>query len=61
MNPIISLEEARKLLSKEMSEKLSDDELEKLIIDLDELAKLTIRAIMDGSLKVPKNPNQELQ
>lgn len=44
-----------------MSEKLSDDELEKLIIDLDELAKLTIRAIMDGSLKVPKNPNQELQ
>lgn len=52
---VISLKEARKLLGKELSEKLSDEELEKLIIDLDELARLTIRGIMDGSLKIPEN------
>lgn len=46
---VISLKEARKLLGKEISEKLFDEELEKLIIDLDELARLTIRGIMDGS------------
>jgi len=31
---IISINEARKILGKEMSEKLTDEELEKLICDL---------------------------
>jgi len=55
MDLIISLKEARKLLGKEMSDKLSDEELEKAILDLEELARLTIRGIMDGTLKVPEN------
>jgi phage gp16-like protein len=40
---IISLKEARKLLGKDQSEKLSDEQLEKLIEDLDFLAKAALQ------------------
>lgn len=40
---IISLKEARKILGKEMGDKLSDEELEKLIDDLDVLARAALK------------------
>lgn len=44
---IISLKEARKILGKEMSGKLSDDELEKLINDLSFLAKESLKMAVE--------------
>lgn len=47
---IISVKEARKILGKKISDKMSDEEVERLIIDLDEIARFTIRGILDGSI-----------
>lgn len=52
MKPVVSLIKARKIIGNELSDKFTDEELEKLITDLDELARLTIRDIMSGKLKV---------
>jgi len=41
--PIISLKEARKLLGYKASQKLSDEELQKLIHDYEFLARQSIR------------------
>lgn len=50
----VSIPEARKILGKKISGKLSDEEVEKLIIDLDELARMTLKAIREGTLKIPE-------
>lgn len=48
----MSLGEARKLLGKETSDKLSDEELEQLVWNLETLARETIKAIVNGEFKV---------
>ena len=49
MEPIISLKEARKILGKE-AKKFSDEELIKLINDLDFIATYTIRKFQEEKL-----------
>lgn len=49
----MSLNEAREILGKEMSDKLSDEELQQLIWNLEALARETIKAIVKGELKIP--------
>ncbi len=49
---IISVKEARKILGKTAQE-MSDDEVEKLIIDLNEIARLYFKGIREGSIKLP--------
>jgi hypothetical protein len=49
---IISVKEARKLLGKD-AKQMSDTEVEKLIIDLNVIARYTIRGIMEGTIKMP--------
>ncbi len=54
---IISVKEARKLLGKDAS-KMTDQEVEKLIIDLDEIARLYFKEIREGKIKIPPKKNQ---
>lgn len=57
----ISLNEARKILGKETSDKLSDEELQQLIWNLEALARETIKAIKSGEMKFPDDtPYEEL-
>lgn len=49
---IISVKEARKILGKSAHD-LTDDEIEKIIIDLEALARFTLKGIQDGSIKSP--------
>ena len=49
----MTIKEARKILGKEESIKLTDEQLQKLISDLEILASMTIKAIMNGELKPP--------
>ena len=51
---IISLKEARKILGKETSDKLSDEELEKLIDDLDVLARAALKMAREELLEAKK-------
>lgn len=51
---IISLKEARKILGKKHSDKLSDEELEKLIDDLDVLAKAALEMARKDRLEAKK-------
>lgn len=53
MKPTISILEARKILGEKISDKLSDEEIEKLTFDLEFLARYTVRGIRDGTLKIP--------
>ena len=50
----ISLEEARKRLGEEESAELSDEQLQKLIYDLEAIARETIKAIHNGEFKPDK-------
>lgn len=50
---VISISEARKILGKKISDKMSDEEIEKLVLDLDEIARLTLKGIREGTIKVP--------
>lgn len=50
MELVISVKEARKILGKDY-EHLSDDEIEKLIMDLDAMAVLALRAAREKVLK----------
>lgn len=54
---IISLKEARKLLGKEMSDKFSDLEVEKLIDDLNGLARAYIDSVKKGEIEIPLKPD----
>jgi len=54
MRAVMTVEEAREILGEEESSKLTDEELEKLIWDLDMLAGMTIKAIMNSEMKTPK-------
>ena len=51
---IISIAEARKILGRKISDKMSDDEIEKLIVYLDEIARLTLKGMREGTLKIPE-------
>ena len=53
----MSLEEARKILGKEESAELSDEQLQKLIYDLEAIARETIKAILNGEFKPDKPPS----
>lgn len=55
---IISLKEARKILGKEQSEKLLDEELEKLIDDLDFLAKAALDMAVKDRIDAEKKKGQ---
>lgn len=55
---IISLEEARKILGKELSDKLSDEELEKLIDDLDVLARAALKMAKEDLLEAKKGKSE---
>lgn len=48
----ITVEEAREILG-ETSKKMTDEEIQKLIFDLDEIARLTLKALRDGTMKIP--------
>lgn len=48
----MTLERARELLGEELSAKLSDEELQQLIWDLEVLASMTIKAMMNGEFKM---------
>lgn len=50
LSMVISVEEAREILGKD-GEKLTDDEIVKLIDDLDGIARATIRAYTRGEFK----------
>lgn len=52
MDLIISIKEAKKLLGKSSYE-MTDDEVEKLITVLDGIARLTIQALLNGTMKIP--------
>lgn len=52
---MISLNEARKILGKEVSDNLSDEELRQLIWNLEALARETIKAIMNGEMDFSNN------
>lgn len=51
---IISVKEARKLLGKSGAT-ISDAEVERIIIDLEAIARLTIRGILEGRIKIPED------
>jgi len=51
---IISLKEARKILGKEASDKLSDEELERVIDDLDYLARAALKMAKEDLLEAKK-------
>jgi hypothetical protein len=53
----MSLDEARELLGDEENAKLDDEQLQELIRNLEAIASMTIKAIMDGQFKtaLPKN------
>ena len=53
MHEIMALKEARKILGKVESDKLTDEQLEKLICDLDIIAGMTIKALLNGEMKIP--------
>lgn len=53
----MSLEEARKILGKEESTELSDEQLQKLIYDLEAIAREAIKAIQNGEFKPDKPPS----
>ncbi len=53
---IISLEEARDLLGDD-SKSLNDEELEKLIDNLDSLARAYIQAVLRGEMKMTSKPS----
>lgn len=50
--PSVTIEEARELLGAEESAKLSDEQLQKLIWDLEAIARETLRAIRQGKFKI---------
>jgi hypothetical protein len=50
----MSINEARKILGEEESAKLSDEQLQDLIWKLESLASMTIKAIMNGDMKIPE-------
>jgi uncharacterized protein YjgD (DUF1641 family) len=49
---IISVDEARKLLDKSEAQ-MTDQEIEKLISDLDSIARLYIKGVREGAIKLP--------
>ena len=50
----VSVKEARRILGKEMSDKLSDEELEKLIDDLDVLARAALKMAKEDFIEAKK-------
>lgn len=55
----MSVPEARKILGKKISDKMSDEEIEKLIVDLDEIARLTLKSIREGAFPKSNNGNHQ--
>jgi hypothetical protein len=53
MRAAMTVEEAREILGEEESSKLNDEQLQKLIWDLEAIAKMTIKAIMNGEMTIP--------
>jgi Ca2+-binding EF-hand superfamily protein len=53
---IISVKEARKILGKE-AKSMSDEEIEKVINDLDAIAKHYFEGVRNGTIKIP--PKEE--
>lgn len=51
----MSLKEARELLGEEESAELDDEQLQKLIWDLEAIASMTIKAIINGEMKISEN------
>ena len=47
----ITIKEARKILGKEVSDKLSDEELQQTISDLEAIARMTLKSIQNGEIK----------
>jgi len=59
MKKQVTVEEARKILDDEESRQLSDDQIEKVIQDLEVIAAMTIKAIMNGEFKPDKEHSIE--
>jgi hypothetical protein len=48
----MSLDEARELLGEEESAELDDEQLQQLIWNLEAIARMTIKAIVNGEFKI---------
>lgn len=53
---LVSLKEDRKILGDEESTKFSDDQLEVIIRDVEAIASMTIKSIMNAEFKPDKQP-----
>lgn len=50
----MSLDEAHKILGEDMSAEFEDEQLQKLIWDLEAIARMTLKAIANGEFKPDK-------